>query len=1008
MTLGMSTSLQTGITLILGPANSGKMGRVLDWWQERLALRPLMVLPTAPDALQASAEMAQRAGGLVGQDPAVTFDGLVRQVVGRSPRYATDLQRTLIATGLLRDLPVRALGAAERHPSLAPSLSLLLQQLSDSGRRPEEIDAALRRWATVEPQTAALASDIRELAAAFAEKCSELGLTDRPAVLREAVPAASGWQRPLALYGFTSFTGGQRDLLEALSRSVEMSIAFTHRRDHKVGLTRPDELAWWTAHASEVVESEPEARSYAAPAIAYLERYLAGDGPRPAPPAAGSGREGVRFVLASGRRAEAEAAAERIAELLRAGIRPVDIGVVVRQVRPWGSLLRDVFDSCGITYHMDDRCLLGETGLGHAFLGVLKGVAFDDDSGLLRYLRSPYSGLSLEEASDLELRYRRGTTRGARALAGVAGEGARESVRRLWDLVISGTSDPGTAAPGGAGPGAAVAAGAAGTVLDPVGAAALAQRMLVAGSSGAEPDPRDLREDARAFRAVQGALETMGTLSAGRGPVGALDSRVLFRILAKVGVPSMAGDGGDAVQVLSAQRARARRFEAVLVLGLVEGEFPGRPDMPSLLSSAQRARLDQVGGGLFAPEVDQEEALFVSAASRARRLLYLSARDAEDDGGEAAPSRFWQSAKGLLGVGPGEHEVRTLAEMSFAPHTAPSARHYLRGCAACGATPESLGRDLGTDVPVRPWKSEPPQLTEPAVLKELASQDCFSPSALESYSACPFAWFIERVVGVEDLELDMDARAMGDLLHSALSATYRELADMGLLPLRIERLPAAERVALAAIDDAVQGERCPGTFAQRRLAACRLKGMVRGLLASEAGSDAEFTRCETEVGVGGRLGVDIGGLRIKGRIDRLDFTAGLDTVFVVDYKSGKTPSAAALGTEEGLQLPLYIQALAAERPEVRVAGGAYLSLAEGKRVGVVAAGFEGALGTGSEGCRALDEDALAELYERTLTVAQAAAAGMRAGVIAPRPGKVCPPWCRLGPACRSGSGGHKP
>ncbi len=632
-------------------------------------------------------------------------------------------------------------------------------------------------------------------------------------------------------------------------------------------------------------------------------------------------------------------------------------------------------------------------------------MAFDDDSGLLCYLRSPYSGLGLEEVSDLELRYRRGTARGARALAGVAGKSVRDPVGRLWDLLLPDVADPGSVSQAAT---ACSGAASAGPVIDPVEAVALAQRMLVAGASGGESDSWDLREDARAFRALQTALQTIAVLLAGGGPGDMFDSHLLFRLLANVGVPSVEGDGGDAVQVLSAQRARARRFEAVLVLGLVEGEFPGRPDVPSLLSSAQRAQLDQLGGGLFAPEVDQEEALFVSAASRARRLLYLSARDAEDDGGEAAPSRFWHSAKTLLGVGDGEHEVRTLAQLWFAPHTAPSARHYLRGCAACGVSPGPIGGGLGADVPVRPWKSKPAQLTDPTVLQELASLDCFSPSALESYSSCPFAWFVERVVGVDDLELDLDARAMGDLLHSALSSTYRELAKQGLLPLCLQGLPAAERVALAAIDEAVQGEGCPGTFAQRRLAACRLKGMVRGLLAAEAGSGSVFVPAETETGVGGRLGVDIGGLRVRGRIDRVDALSAGEVVFVVDYKSGKTPSATALGTDEGLQLPLYLQALAAERPDVRVAGGAYLSLTEGKRVGVVATGFEGALGTGSEGCRVLDEDALAELYERTLTVARAAAAGMRAGDIAPRQGRQCPPWCRLGPACRSASGGYKP
>ncbi len=79
----------------------------------------------------------------------------------------------------------------------------------------------------------------------------------------------------------------------------------------------------------------------------------------------------------------------------------------------------------------------------------------------------------------------------------------------------------------------------------------------------------------------------------------------------------------------------------------------------------QRAGLDRLAGGLLPSDPEGDRALFVGAATRAWRLLYLSARDAEDDGGEAVPSRFWTEAKTLLGAGRDGHEWRTLADQVF-------------------------------------------------------------------------------------------------------------------------------------------------------------------------------------------------------------------------------------------------------------------------------------------------------------------------------------------------------
>jgi hypothetical protein len=430
----MNASNNKGITLVLGPPNSGKRGLVLEWWQERLVLRPVVVMPTAPDAENMSAELAHRTRGLVGQSLAVTFAGLVKSVVGRPLRYAEEFERTVIVSRLLRSTALEALDSAAHLPGVTSALAALLLEFGESGKAPEEITALLDQWALARPDSAPLAHDIGRLLAGYTQACSSLGMLDRPSAVREAVRVAERWDRPIGLCGFTSFTRGQRALVEQLSGRVEILVTLTHERERGVGLCALEEVEWWAARASEVLEQSPRTRAYASPAIAYLERSFLHGEPPAEPPPAKSDSDGVRFLLGSGRRAEAELAAQHIAKLIREGCDPGGIAVVVRQVRPWGRLLRDVFASCGIPCQSEERSRLGETGLGHAFLQAVRGVALDDAQSLLSYLRGPYSGASVEEVCELEARYRQGVARGARVLSGVAGRGVADAMRPVWAL----------------------------------------------------------------------------------------------------------------------------------------------------------------------------------------------------------------------------------------------------------------------------------------------------------------------------------------------------------------------------------------------------------------------------------------------------------------------------------------------------------------------------------------------------------------------------------------------
>ena len=983
----------------MGPTNSGKMGSVLDWWEEHALREAIVVAPTAPDARDMTVEMVRRAGALFGQSPAVTFDGLVTLVLRRVPRYATELEAALVLSEILGEAPLEALRSAAELPGTVIALATLLRQLRESGKDGAEVERALLRWAAVEPRAAALAGDIRRLAAEQTRVLAELRLEERPAAVREAAQALRDeatrpslpWTQPVALYGFTSFTLGQRLLIEELSRRTEVLLVFTYDRSRSVNLVAPAEISWWQARAARVVNVSSPARAYDSPAIGYLEQHFMEEGPPSTPPPVSTDRAGVRFLLASGRRAEAELAAEHVAGLLRAGFRLQDIALVVRQVSQWAALLRDVFGSCSIPLRVDERRMLAQTGLGHAFLAALGGVAGDDASGILAYLRSPYSGVSLDVTSDLELRYRRGAAKGAAVLGRIATDMHLERVGALWE--VAGLRPPSDR-----------------PSFQAQTADALIRDMLISASRGAAVCSEEMEDDARAYRALHEAFLTLGALAA-QGAHGGLFARspdwvTVLRALSGLSVGSGPNSQDVTVEVLSVQRARARRFPVVVVLGLAEGEFPARQQPPSLLSPAQRSRLDLAGGGLFVPEADEESALFVSAVSRASRLLLLSARDAEDDGGQASPSHFWEASRRLLGAEERDRSCRTLADQVFAPETAPTRRHYLRACAARNVSPHP---SVFPDILSSPaWERPCPALTSPAVLAELGSVDRFSPSALESYLSCPFAWFIERVIGAEEVDSELDTRLLGQTLHSVLSATYQRLDAAGLLPLRREGVEPAQQAAGAEIERSVWSDEYPGTVAERRLATWRLKRMTRNLFEMEAEAEAVTRPVETEMWVGGKKGVDIGGVRILGRIDRVDAVPGGRGLFIVDYKSGSVPAASELGTEKALQLPLYALAVMSERPQATVLGGTYLSPAERKRTGFVVAGAEHHLGRGQEGWRVLDEAGVEELFQRTREAAQLATGGMSAGIIAPRPDRRCPPWCKLGPACRAQRRGYRP
>ena len=100
--------------------------------------------------------------------------------------------------------------------------------------------------------------------------------------------------------------------------------------------------------------------------------------------------------------------------------------------------------------------------------------------------------------------------------------------------------------------------------------------------------------------------------------------------------------------MLDLQRARTRRFEAVIVLGLEEGVFPRRSQETPFLPDEERRRLDDAGRDrrLTLPDqLERDRYLFYTACTRPRLRLSLVREAASDDGRPREASPFWDEVR---------------------------------------------------------------------------------------------------------------------------------------------------------------------------------------------------------------------------------------------------------------------------------------------------------------------------------------------------------------------------
>jgi ATP-dependent helicase/DNAse subunit B len=886
------------LKLVTGPANAAKAGEVLGGLRNRLDEDPILVVPTLADVEHAQRELAER--GAVFGARVMKFDWLFRELgerVGIDARIASDFQRELLVDEAVRRARLEVLSESAAQPGFVRAAARFFAELGQvrASMSAARLTRALRQWAGDGPRRR-YADEIAAIYRAYRDGLEEAGLHDAEGFAWRELDGlrnnGGAWRRtPVFAYGFDDFNGIQLDALETLSQcDADVTVSLPYERGRLAFKAVAGVHQELLALGAEELALPPLDDHYADESrtpLHHLERHLFEVEPagRVDPDAA------ISFHSAGGERAEVELAAARVLQLLRDGVTPGDVAVVFREPGRYSSLLEQVFGAYGIPYSIDRRLRFGHTGLGRGLLALIRAAGPDGTADdLLAYLRTPGLLRVPGFADSLEAEVRRsGAHRASEARA--VWERDRWPLGELDRLVAARDTE------------------ALVTELEARLATLFAAPYKRTASVLSGPQLAEARALGRAQRALAELRAVFGTSPADPAHV----LRVLDQLEVRVGETPQP----DRVQVADPGEIRARRFEVVLCCGLQEGEFP-RTAAPEPFLSDEDRRAIASASGLVLPiredRLDRERYLFYVCASRAERLLVLSARSSDEEGNPQSESYFVDDVRELLEDG-AEVRTRSLSEVTWRPEEAPTAAEWDRAHAATGP---------------RRQVSEPVPLSAEPLLAQLAARDAVAARALENFADCPVKWLVEDLLRPAELVPDPEAMVRGSYAHEVLHHTYRRLhEETGVRRVTHENLPDAERILLEELRERSSAFQLSPKQTRVRAAARRLEFDLLRFLRTEADSDTRFEPLELERDFGFDDGEPVeldGGLRVRGRIDRVDEFDGM--ALVIDYKTGKRVDrykVASWEPENRFQAALYM--LVVEKLlRLRPAGGVYVAL----------------------------------------------------------------------------------
>jgi ATP-dependent helicase/DNAse subunit B len=278
-------------------------------------------------------------------------------------------------------------------------------------------------------------------------------------------------------------------------------------------------------------------------------------------------------------------------------------------------------------------------------------------------------------------------------------------------------------------------------------------------------------------------------------------------------------------------------------------------------------------------------------------------------------------------------------------------------------------------------------------------------------------WFVEHMLRPECLEPESEALACGRAVHAVLSDVMQSLRrECGSARVTRARLARAHELAMESIER--HCAEAPLSVVREEHAGLRrrMQADVERFLEHVASDQARLEPSELELSFGlggegaegegagdaGLPALDLGGgVRVRGRIDRIDVGPHGEAV-VYDYKRRgglAAPPGEKWVARQSFQVALYMRA-ARDLLDLRPVGGFYQPVS-GEDLRARGALADGAQAPCMKGDR-YEPGELDALVEESISLAREAASRARAGALEPRP-QTCSPsgqGCMYPTICR--------
>jgi len=335
--------------------------------------------------------------------------------------------------------------------------------------------------------------------------------------------------------------------------------------------------------------------------------------------------------------------------------------------------------------------------------------------------------------------------------------------------------------------------------------------------------------------------------------------------------------GREGVRIMGLLETRGVDTQNLFFGGLIEGKFPGHPDHDPILPEKVKIRL-----GL--PNVDRylkrQKLHYFRLCSSSVNEPRLSYPTTEGDR-LLLPSPFFEGE--IISLSPEKYLFSTEEEMR------------LQG-GKDGICMVFEGADFSQDSEVKSY-----------LVRRFGLHEYLSVTGLERYRYCPYLFYLENVLNLriqQEPTYEVEAKIWGTLTHRILAMLYQD-GDVSLDNID-------ERI-VACTEKVLNQQRHPRFWSEiaRRI----FKNIIPQFIAYERDLREEgFYPFKVEYVLRQEVSA---GLRLKGRIDRIDKRDG--DIRIIDYKTGKaTVTPAMMDKGIHIQLPLYAKLLELEEPHLRI------------------------------------------------------------------------------------------